>query len=565
MNVQTERLENQTARFTVEIDPVRLDKAKKIAARKLAKRVNIPGFRKGKAPYRVLVQSGLEPQILSDALDELSQEIYRETLEESDLEPYGPGSFENFELDPPTFIYTVPLQPAVELNEYADVRVDFELPEVSDEDVDEAMRRLQEQEALVEESEEPVALGNRITADIHSEFADDPPEADAADDEEEDADESAEDGDASDDMDEEKPEAPPKGAGFIHEHDAVLRLDPENEPILPGFNDALVGAGIEDEVEFELSVPEDSEDYADIAGRKIKFQIHVKKVELVTLPELDDEFAASVTEDEEDEPLTLEELRTKMRDTIQTQMEQQATQEYSNEVLTKMVEQAGVSYPPAMIEDQIDAMLEDLDQRLRQQGMDLENYIRMTGTDRDVLREQYRDSAENVLQRSLVLSEVVKASDLQVTEARIQSRIDDMVAQFGAQAVQLRSMFDTPQMRSAMVNDIIQEMAFELIAKIGKGESVEDYLAELEAEQTAYDEAQAAAEAAAAEAAEAAEAEEEPIIEDAEFTDVETDDDGDADEPSAELEEADEAEATDDAPDDDEEPASEDETEATKD
>jgi len=516
LNVQTEHLENQTARFTVEIDPVRLNKAKKAAAKKLAKRVNIPGFRKGKAPYRILVQNGLEPQILNDAIDNLSQEIYRETLEQSELDPYGPGSFEDFELEPPTFIYTVPLQPAIELNDYKEVRVEFVLPEVSDDDVDDAMRRLQEQEALVEESETPVAIGNRVTADIHSEFVDDPPEVGDADTDE--ADDAETDADT-DDGDE--PNIPMAGDGFIHEHDAVFRLDPENEPVLPGFNEALVGAEADSDVEFELTVPEDSEDYEEIQGRKIKFNIHVKKVENVTLPEMNDDFAARITENEEDGPLTLLELRVKMRESIEQQMSDQADQNYANEVLTEMVEQAEVSYPPAMLDDQIDSMIEDLDQRLRQQGMNLENYMQITGTNRDALREQYQESAATVLARSLVLSEIVKVNEMQIREFQVQSRIDAMVAQFGAQAAQLRSMFDTPQMRSAMVNDIMQDMAFEFIRRIGKGEDPADYLAELDAEQTAYDEAQAEAEA------------EEPIIEDAEFQDVV------AEEPEAEDAEAD--------------------------
>jgi len=207
-------------------------------------------------------------------------------------------------------------------------------------------------------------------------------------------------------------------------------------------------------------------------------------------------------------------------------------------------------------------MLEDLDQRLRQQGMNLDNYMQITGNSRDDLREQYRESAATVLSRSLVLSEIVKQTELQVTEAQVQSRIDDMVAQFGAQAAQLRSMFDTPQMRSAMVNDIVQDSAFELIRRIGKGEGVEDYLAELEAEQTAYEEAQAAAIAEAEAAAEAEEAEEEPVVVDAEFKDVESADDAEATE-AEEVEEEPVAEVeADDTDADDDEAAAEDDTEA---
>jgi trigger factor len=99
LNIQTEQLDNHTARFTVEVEQERLDLAKRNAARKIAKQVRIPGFRKGKAPYHILIQNGLESQILNDAIENLSQDIYRDTLEQSDISPYGPGAFEVFKLE----------------------------------------------------------------------------------------------------------------------------------------------------------------------------------------------------------------------------------------------------------------------------------------------------------------------------------------------------------------------------------------------------------------------------------------------------------------------------------
>ena len=453
MNVQTEHLEGQTARFTVEIDQERLDQAKQKAARHIAKRVNIPGFRKGKVPYRILVQNGLEPQIEMDAIEELSQEIYRETLEQSDLEPYGPGAFEDYKAEPaPTFIYTVPLQPAVKLNDYLEVREEYTEPEVSDETVDDAMKRLQQQEALVEESQQPVAMGNQVTIDVHSEFADDAPET---------AEES--------DDDEETPAAPEKGTMFVHEHDAQVLLEEDEEVIIPGFKEQLIGANAGDELEFELTIPEDNDEYEDVKGRKIHFHVSVKKVENITLPTLNDDFAARVTEDEE-EPLTLLQLRVRMRENIEADLKRRVHDAYASTVLGKMVEGADIAYPEAMVEDQIDSMINDLDNRLQQQGMNLETYMRVTGMTRDDLKEQYHENAEDSIKRSLVLREIIQVENLEASEERITERIDNMLVQFGDQAESLRAMFDTPQMRNAMVNDILQEMVIDRVVAIGKGE-----------------------------------------------------------------------------------------------
>ncbi len=465
MNIQTEHLDDHTARFTVEIDEDRFDRAKRQAARKIANRVRIPGFRKGKAPYNILLQKGFEEQIVMDAVDDLSQTIYRETLDQSDVEPYGPGAFEDFKLEPSvTFIYTVPLRPTVELGDYQSVRLDYEEPQVTDEQVDEAMARLQEQEALTEEVEGPVALGHRVVLDVHSEFVDDPAPAE---------DESADDADTEDESDDEEDsetsghDAPAAGDQFVHEHDVRLRLV-EDQEILPGFNDELVGANVGDELEFELTVPEDSEDFPDLGGRKIRFHVSVKSAESITLPELNDELAARITQDE-DEPLTLLQLRARMRETLENEQERTAKGEFSGRVLDEIVSGATISYPEMMVQEQIDSMIKDLDSRLRQQGMTLNDYYNVTGKTKEELREDYREPAIRTLERSLVLGEIVSDLQLSVPEHKVEGHINTMLQQFGEQAESLRSLFDTPNMRGSIVNDLLQEMVSEVLVAIGRG------------------------------------------------------------------------------------------------
>lgn len=461
MEIQTEHLENQIARFTVEIEMDRLEQAKRKAARKIAQRVNIPGFRKGKVPYRILIQNGLEGQILNDAIEDLTQDIYRETLDQSDVEPYGPGALEDVQLDPtPTFIYTVPLQPTVDLKDYRDIRVDYEMPEVSDDDVDEAMKRLQQEEALVEESSHPVAVNNRVTVDIHSEFADDVATAEI---DEVDADNT--------ESEEEEPThaAPKQGDLFIHEHDATLVLDPDDEPILPGFVEAMVGANVGEDVEFELVVPEDHEDYDDIAGRTVKFQVTINKAEVVTLPELNDELAARITEAEE-EPLTLLQLRMRVRESILSELERRTKETYVQEVITAILDQADVHFPQAMVDDQIEDMIRDFEQRLRNERMDLETYLKVMGKTREELAEDYRETAGGFVARSLVLREIMVQENVEINEEQVDARIDEMTEQFGDQAEQFRSLFSSPQMRANVRNELLNEAVLDRVAAIGRGE-----------------------------------------------------------------------------------------------
>ncbi len=468
MNIQTEHLEDHTARFTVEIEPERLDKAKQTAARALAKRVSIPGFRKGKVPYQILVQYVGEASIVQDAVDDLSQEIYRETLEQSDIIPYGPGSWQDFKLEPaPTFIYTVPLQPTVETGDYRAVRLPFEAREITDEMLETAMKRLQEQEALTEESSQPAQLGNRITIDIHSEFVDDAPDSSDEQDEEDAA---------------EKARIPAKGESFIHEHDAQTTLDTENDPMLPGFSAALLGATVGQEVEFELVIPAENEEFEEAAGRTVKFHTTVKKIEVITLPALNDDLAARITQSEE-EPLTLLQLRMRMRENMQKEMERRVRADYANHALDEMVQIAQIAYPQAMVNEQIDGMIEDLENRLKQQGITLDTYLKLTGKTQDDVRADYYDSAVNIIRRSLVLSEIARAENIEISDTEVDAQIDEMVQQFGEQADQFRSMFKTPTMISSIRNDLYQQRTLDRIVEIAKGELTE------EPEQTAEAEA----------------------------------------------------------------------------
>lgn len=482
--------------FTVEVEAERFEKAKRKVARKIAKGVNIPGFRKGKVPYNILVQYGFEANIVNDAIDDLTQVIYRETLEQAeDIEPYGPGALEDIQLedDSPKFIYTVPLQPRVELGEYRDVRVDYEQPEITDEMVEAAMKQIRRQEAVVEESANPVAVGDRVTIDIHSEFADgeereddedddldddnedveDTLDDDADNDEADDVDDAAED-DEEDEDEDETPPVPYKGDPFIHEHDAEVDLDPEDEPIMPGFIEALVGANVGDTVEFELTVPEQEEDVEyqqEIVGRKVHFSIEIKKVENVTLPELNDELAARITE-EEDEPLTLLQLRMRVRENMEQEAENRLKSSYAMNVLDDMVAVSALYYPEAMVEDQINSMLGEFEQRLSQQGLSMDTYMEITNSTREDLGNMYRESAVETVERSLVLSELVTAENIKVKDSAINARIDEILSQFGDQADSLRGAFDTPSMRESIVSDLTQQKIMDRIIAIGKGEEI---------------------------------------------------------------------------------------------
>jgi trigger factor len=276
-------------------------------------------------------------------------------------------------------------------------------------------------------------------------------------------------------------DVPYKGDSYLHYHDLVVNLDPQDEPILPGFMAALIGAEVDEEREFELDIPDDKDEYKETAGRKVRFRVLVKKVEVVTLPELSEDFAARVTKDE-DEPLTLLQLRMRIRENLQKEAEREAKSAYGNAVLDDIVAQAEVRFPEALVLDQLKDMLDDLDRRLRQQGIRLEDYKRITGKTDDDLYDEYRETAVKIIKRSLVLQELVKVEKIRVSDFQLESHIDEMVEQFGEQGPAFRDLLDTPRMRDNLLNDLTQEAVFERIRQIAQGMEPQIDVAEVEAE-----------------------------------------------------------------------------------
>ena len=482
MNIQTERLEDQTARVTVEIDTERFDTAKQKAAQQISRKVNIPGFRKGKVPYRVLLNYVGEAAVIEDAVELLSQEVYKEVLPQTDLEPYGPGVLTDVKSDQatPTFTYVVPLQPNVDLKDYRSVRLPYDAPETDDEAVKRAMKNLQEQHAVVENSSSPAALADRVTLDLHSYILDahEEEETDAADDDsdpETDAETTNEHEPAdADDHDHDHDHAPggdDEGTPYIHEHDSQLILDEDDEP-QPGFNAEIVGSNVGDSKVFVLTFPDDAEKYQEMAGKTVRYYVDVKKIENLTLPELTDDFAARVTKDEE-KPLSLLELRMRVRENLTTMNADNYKNEYVRKALDQIVEQAEIKFPEAMVVDQVDRFLQDFDQRLRQQGITLQDYMKIYQKTPDDLYNDYKESATQTVRRSLVLGDIANAEQLAVTEERIDEQIEKMVGQFDEDRRDaIRQMFTAQaNMRDSVRSDLLRDEVLDRIAAIAKGEA----------------------------------------------------------------------------------------------
>jgi trigger factor len=499
LNVQTEHLENHTARITVDVDAEQINQAMRQAARQIAKKARIPGFRPGKAPFNVVVTMFGYEYVLGEALEKIGNDIYRQALDASGVKPYAPGNLENMDEGGQKLTFIVPKQPEVELGDYRDVRVEHEPIEVTDDMLNRTIEKMRQDEALVEEVDRAAKLGDQVrfshvavtllpTDNEDTEEADEDEDAEAAGEDADDVEDSKDDIDIEDEIeaaqrddndalgddleDEDDDDLDDDDSEVIlHEHNYEYRLyeDPEQEELFPGFADEVVDSVADDELVFQLEIPEDYDD-ENLAGRTLECEAHVEQVYSRIVPEWTDGLANRVSDGKSE---TMLELRINTRKDLEESAENLANRDVAMKALDKIIEGATVKYPEELVQDYITDLVETLEQNIKQQGLTLKDWYRITGQTENDLREQYRQAAVARAERALVMSEIVRQEKLTVSADDIDAEIDLMVTMFGSdeQAAQFRQFFSSPQSRLNIQTDLLSNRAMDRLAAIAKGEN----------------------------------------------------------------------------------------------
>ncbi|MCY4147242.1 MAG: trigger factor [Chloroflexi bacterium] len=458
MNLQVERIDNHKARLTVEIESAQFESAKRKAARKISRQVNIRGFRKGKAPYSRVAQTVGEAAIIEEAVDGLTQDIYGQALQESKVDPYGPGELEDIELDPPTFIYTLPMRPVIDLKEYQEVRIDYEAPVIDESDVDARLRQYQMQLANVLDDEvEAAQLGHRVYIDVDSTFLDGDEPAD---------DEDAE--TAEPEQGEGAQPVPSKGDVFVSEKNTPIILDPNEDPFIDGFVENLVDAQLGDDVVFALTIPDDDADPT-IAGRLVEFVVTVNRIEAIFIPDLDDEFARAVNKTRNKEASDLAALRASLRDELEADARQRYDNEYVDQLISRIRAGADLHYPELAVEYQLNHQLREFKGRIAQQGVNFDDFIRFTGGSEADLRENLRDESVRLLENSLVMGKLKDDLGTDVTDEDINARFEAVTAPLVSEPIDDKQ---TKIMRDFVREQVeLSHMRAKLVA-LGRGEDM---------------------------------------------------------------------------------------------
>lgn len=453
--VQVTHNDDHSAELTVKMDAETLETSLKNVAKKFSKEYRIPGFRPGKAPYHVIERAVGRDTLIAEVVDNQLQDLYQFALETAEIDPYAPGEVLDVDADDGGLIikFTVVKWPVVELSNYRDIRLDYEVKPVTDEMVEETIDRVQVQSALSETVDRMAEWGDMARLTIHAYIT---PEEDIED-------------ESTSESDNE--EAPDNREMFMHEHnyDVPLFESKALELVMPGFNAQIVGLAAGDTKEFTLVVPDDdSEANEELRGRPIDFEIEVEQVMALILPPKND-LMALVASDGEAE--TLDAYRDRIREFLEQNAEETAENNFADEVVEKIVTESEVTYPEQMLNDYLDREMQDLDASLRNQyGMGLEDYLKVSGQSQEQLREDRRDDTLGNMRRTLILQKVLAEEELLLSEEALNQEIDKELAQYGELASVLRDyLYKSDEQRDSFGSKIVSERLKKRLIDIAKG------------------------------------------------------------------------------------------------
>lgn len=424
MSLQVEKLEKNMAKLTVEVPAEQFEAALKTSFQKNKNKFSIPGFRKGKAPQAMVEKMYGVGVLYDDAIDTLLDSTYADAVKESGLEIVSRPEIGIEQIEKgKTFIYTalVAVKPEVTLGEYKGVEVEKAKPEVTDADVEAELKKVQDQNSrMVNVEDRAVENGDHTVIDFEG-FVDGQP------------------------FEGGKSEAYPLVIG--------------SHSFIDTFEKQLIGKNIGDEVEVNVTFPAEYH-AAELAGKPAVFKVKIHEIKTKELPELNDEFAGEVSEFE-----TMDEYKSDIRAKLAETKQQQATTENENNVVEKVVENASMEIPDAMIDEQVREMINDYARRMQSQGISLEQYMQFTGMTIEKLQEQSRPQAEKRIRTRLVLEAVVAAENIQVSDEAVDAEIAKMAETYKMEADKVRSIMGEAGIAQMKEDMAVQEAVDFLVAE----------------------------------------------------------------------------------------------------
>ena len=368
MNVKSvEKLENSTAKLVLEVEKAQFQAALDKAYRQVKNSIYIPGFRKGKAPRKIVEGMYGKEVFYEDAINVLFPEIWPDALKESELNVVGNPSIADLNVEENgnlTLTVDAGLYPEVTLGQYKGIEAEKAAVEVTEEEIDAEIKKLADRNSTVETVERPVADGDTAVIDF---------------------------------------EGFKNGVAFEGGKGEDYSLKIGSGSFVPGFEEQLIGLSAGDEKDLDLTFPEDY-GAEELAGQPVVFKVKVKEVKATNTPELDDEFAKDVSETAD----TLEDLRNEQKEKLLKEKTDNADNDFKNAVMQKAIDNMTAEIPNAMVEAQLDDIMQQWSMSMKQSGFSIEQYAQMMGTNVQGVRESQRASALGQIKNTLLLEKVAE-------------------------------------------------------------------------------------------------------------------------------------------------------------
>lgn len=421
MSVQVEKLEKNMAKLTVEVPAEEVEKALQAAYMKEKNKISIPGFRKGKVPRAMIEKMYGAAVFYEEAANILIQDNYAAAMEESKEDIVSRPTIDVVQIEAgKPFIFTaeVAVRPEVTLGKYKGVQVTKIDTTVTDEEVEAALEKEQQKNSrTVTVTDRPAANGDTAVIDFEG-FVD--------------------------------------GVAFEGGKGENHPLEIGSHSFIDTFEDQLVGHNTGDEVEVNVTFPEKYQ-AADLAGKPAVFKVKINEIKTKELPELNDEFASEVSEFD-----TLAEYKEDLRKHLEVEKENEAKRTKEDEALKKIIDKSTMELPEAMIDTQCENMINEFAQRIAQSGLSMEQYMQFSGMTIDGLKEQVRPEAETRIKSSLVLEQIAKDENIEVSEDEINAEIEKMAAQYGMEADKLKEYLGDAE-KESIKRDLAVTKAVDLI------------------------------------------------------------------------------------------------------
>lgn len=400
MNSTIEKTENNKVSLKIEVSYEDFEKEIKKVYNNTKGRYAIPGFRQGKVPRKIIESNYGDTIFYEDAINGVFPKAYEAAIEKHKLEPIDRPSLDLEDIkkgEPVILLVDVEVKPEVELGEYKGIEVEREEFNVTDEEVEKELKNIQERNArIIEVEDRPAENGDILTLDYSGSV---------------------------------------DGEKFEGGTAKNQQLELGSDSFIPGFEEQLVGVNKEEEVEVKVTFPEDYH-VEELEGEEATFEVKVHEIKSKELPALDDELAKDVSEFD-----TLDEVKEDIKKKLEEEAEKKEQASFENGVIDKVCENAKVETPDVLVEDQIDANVQNFSQRLGQQGLELEKYLELTGMEMSDFRAQFEEEAEKLAKAELVIDAISDKEKIEATNDELEKELEEMAKQYNQKLEEVKKRF----------------------------------------------------------------------------------------------------------------------------